>query len=78
MAWKVSKWSALVCPSRVWFGNQNYLYPCLVNSCAAFAFVKFDNPESPARAVFEEVGHNFLILLDHRLNFYRFVAQPRL
>lgn len=27
----------------------------LVNSHAAFAFVKFDNTESPARAVFEEV-----------------------
>ncbi|KAF8167683.1 hypothetical protein B0H34DRAFT_792378 [Crassisporium funariophilum] len=27
-----------------------------LNSCAAFAFVKFDNAESPARAVFEE--HN--------------------
>jgi len=26
-----------------------------VNACAAFAFVKFDNPESPARAVYEEV-----------------------
>ena len=27
----------------------------LVNSCAAFAFVKFNNAESPARAVSEEV-----------------------
>lgn len=31
----------------------------VVNSCAAFAFVKFDNTEAPARAVFEEVGDVF-------------------
>ena len=35
--------------------NHIITSPKIVNSCAAFAFVKFNNAESPARAVFEEV-----------------------
>lgn len=56
----------LVKPSKTFvlviLSEHHDIYQCsfffaTANSCAAFAFVKFDNTESPARAVYEEVCH---------------------
>jgi hypothetical protein len=42
-------------PSNPIYSFLTNLRPQLVNGRSAFAFVKFDNEDAPARAVFEEV-----------------------